>query len=485
MKLILVFFFFICFQLSYSEGLQLVNEIPLIEIVQGGKSFYNQGDTNYNYKTYNNYVIELLNSSSEPIYILSKSYKYFNDSISKKGSFLVDNYSQDIIEGVYLKPNEVRKTNIFFNTAYKDSILRYKGIVNGEIVYTYRKSSSYYIDTLKVKFSYKIINNNKLNFYSFSTYNDYGRWSFSIGNKVEYLRGYINNKSSDSIRIDSIQSNTNGQNFKNIYLANEQFEPKIGLPYILEPNNCVSIKSDYIYNKFEKSDLKINYFCTNLTKGIKFDYYDTIYHNFVILKGSLIDNSLNGQTIYRKVNQILTKTGFRFGTLDSNISIVEVKYETEYPKDQNKLSPFNDSLPINLELGKRYTLKGFNFNTNEIGKYKLINKAKFLNKITNVSWYESYLNYIDISPETGVGDVTTQNNFSFYPNPVNEILNIRFDEEIPVNEEITICNIMGQNILSQKIENKETSIKLQNLGTGIYYCKFKQSSSIFKFEVVR
>ncbi|MCX6147000.1 MAG: YCF48-related protein, partial [Candidatus Kapabacteria bacterium] len=80
---------------------------------------------------------------------------------------------------------------------------------------------------------------------------------------------------------------------------------------------------------------------------------------------------------------------------------------------------------------------------------------------------------------------STISNTSYYPNPSQDILNLKLSSEPLINEELEIYDLMGQNLLTQKIENKETCIKLQNLITGIYYCKLKQNGTVFKFEVVR
>jgi photosystem II stability/assembly factor-like uncharacterized protein len=80
---------------------------------------------------------------------------------------------------------------------------------------------------------------------------------------------------------------------------------------------------------------------------------------------------------------------------------------------------------------------------------------------------------------------TIINNISYYPNPSKDYLIIKLDSVPLANEVIEVYDLMGQNLLTQKIENKETCIKLQNLITGIYYCKLKQNGTVFKFEVVR
>ncbi|MCX6148648.1 MAG: YCF48-related protein [Candidatus Kapabacteria bacterium] len=80
---------------------------------------------------------------------------------------------------------------------------------------------------------------------------------------------------------------------------------------------------------------------------------------------------------------------------------------------------------------------------------------------------------------------TTINNISYYPNPSKDVLNIKLESEPLTNEELEIYDLMGQNLLSQKIDNIQSSIDLQKLNTGIYYCRLKQNGTVFKFEVVK
>lgn len=88
----------------------------------------------------------------------------------------------------------------------------------------------------------------------------------------------------------------------------------------------------------------------------------------------------------------------------------------------------------------------------------------------------------------GINDVkdnSTNTHLTFFPNPVNDILNIKLNCNPPTNEEIEIYDLMGQNLLSQKIDNIQTKINIQNISTGIYYCRLKQNRTVFKFEVIR
>ncbi|MCX6148856.1 MAG: T9SS type A sorting domain-containing protein [Candidatus Kapabacteria bacterium] len=72
-----------------------------------------------------------------------------------------------------------------------------------------------------------------------------------------------------------------------------------------------------------------------------------------------------------------------------------------------------------------------------------------------------------------------------FPNPSSDNLNIKLNYEPLENEEVSIIDMLGQNILTQNIKSIETNIKLSNLQSGIYYAKFKNRREVIKFEVVK
>ena len=72
--------------------------------------------------------------------------------------------------------------------------------------------------------------------------------------------------------------------------------------------------------------------------------------------------------------------------------------------------------------------------------------------------------------------------FSFYPNPVKNELNLRIPS--PVNEvELSIYNQLGQRVLNQVILEDFKIINTSNLSTGIYLLKLQSEtmSKTFKF----
>ena len=58
-----------------------------------------------------------------------------------------------------------------------------------------------------------------------------------------------------------------------------------------------------------------------------------------------------------------------------------------------------------------------------------------------------------------------ENNFTIYPNPASEKINIQLNSE---NTKISIYNSMGQKILNQTTNQKNAEIPLLNLPEGVY-----------------
>jgi len=71
----------------------------------------------------------------------------------------------------------------------------------------------------------------------------------------------------------------------------------------------------------------------------------------------------------------------------------------------------------------------------------------------------------------GVAQVSSTNaNFKVYPNPSNGIFNVSL-ENITGNPQITIYNVLGQQVYSAKLTTGQTSVNLSNQSKGVYIYK--------------
>ena len=72
--------------------------------------------------------------------------------------------------------------------------------------------------------------------------------------------------------------------------------------------------------------------------------------------------------------------------------------------------------------------------------------------------------------------------FNFYPNPTQNELNIELNLAIPRNIELSIINVLGEEVLTKsfiEIGNKiKENLSLDNLDTGIYFVQFKDKTNL-------
>ena len=80
-----------------------------------------------------------------------------------------------------------------------------------------------------------------------------------------------------------------------------------------------------------------------------------------------------------------------------------------------------------------------------------------------------------------VSESGIRNNFKSYPNPTNGQLSIDLGEQLPATE-VTITNILGQEISKQQFKNTSL-LNLEIEGeSGVYFLSFKagQNTAILK-----
>ena len=68
-----------------------------------------------------------------------------------------------------------------------------------------------------------------------------------------------------------------------------------------------------------------------------------------------------------------------------------------------------------------------------------------------------------------------ESTFKIFPNPAEDVLNIEFEEEISFeNANVTLRNMLGQNLISQKIENtRRSQIDVTRLIPGMYFIEVR------------
>lgn len=85
---------------------------------------------------------------------------------------------------------------------------------------------------------------------------------------------------------------------------------------------------------------------------------------------------------------------------------------------------------------------------------------------------------------TGTLETETFNdeNFSYYPNPVKDILNLSYSEKI---SSISIFNIMGQKVIQKTVNATQSQIDISSLKTGVFLVKVNSGNQTKSIKIIK
>ncbi len=95
-------------------------------------------------------------------------------------------------------------------------------------------------------------------------------------------------------------------------------------------------------------------------------------------------------------------------------------------------------------------------------------------RMNQMAWYAVGL--ADL-PTVGLQKIALSTTVTLSPNPANEQLQVRFENNSNAVRTIEICDVMGQVILQQNIANGST-IDIANLVTGVYFMRFADGTCL-------
>ena len=83
-----------------------------------------------------------------------------------------------------------------------------------------------------------------------------------------------------------------------------------------------------------------------------------------------------------------------------------------------------------------------------------------------------------VNTVTGLGTVTTDINFSVFPNPANSQLNLTFNN-LKENGTISITNTLGQKVSDQEVKQNTHSVTIDvsKLATGVYVLELRSGNN--------
>ena len=84
---------------------------------------------------------------------------------------------------------------------------------------------------------------------------------------------------------------------------------------------------------------------------------------------------------------------------------------------------------------------------------------------------------VKLSSNLEIEEQFFNNSFSFYPNPVVNVLKLKLDANFE-NQSYSICNVEGKIVKQGLINDKITEINVEQLSKGIYYLMVSDKNSI-------
>lgn len=143
-----------------------------------------------------------------------------------------------------------------------------------------------------------------------------------------------------------------------------------------------------------------------------------------------------------------TNAGFSFNLVGTNLLV----------PTQNLASVFSNEV---RQSPQQYNASTYDQNTGQL----VIEYSIFFTENTVERPYRSTYTLLSLGTET-----TNETIFSYFPNPVKDVLNIHSSSAIIINE-CKIYNILGQEIISKSIKENLKAIDVSNLAKGTYILK--------------
>lgn len=202
--------------------------------------------------------------------------------------------------------------------------------------------------------------------------------------------------------------------------------------------------------------------------GADFYYWDGQYtFKKVLLKLDLVTSTV---TVVKDITVGTTKP--TFGTNSSGNSSHTILGNYCFTPIDSALAGINKDVWVTDGTGggtKRLTYSGDITNDTGIDEMQVFNSEVFF-----TSDYLGSSNRSLFKISGALSGLTENNinriNFSVYPNPAKDILNISITSEFNLNNtEVRITNLLGQEVFQSTINAKQTTISTSHLNSGIYF----------------
>ncbi len=83
---------------------------------------------------------------------------------------------------------------------------------------------------------------------------------------------------------------------------------------------------------------------------------------------------------------------------------------------------------------------------------------------------------------TASSDEFALNGFSYFPNPVTDVLNLKYGKEM---QKVTVTNMLGQQVMVQRLNGLEASVDMSGMAKGTYMVTVEADNSAKTFKIIK
>ena len=107
---------------------------------------------------------------------------------------------------------------------------------------------------------------------------------------------------------------------------------------------------------------------------------------------------------------------------------------------------------------------------------------RFAFYISTTDQFRIFVDNVVVDGVLGLEDVNTSSNFTYFPNPVNNVLSIKAQASI---DSITVYNMLGQTVVRSTPNTTTTAVDMSGLQTGAYFVQVAINNSIETVRVIK
>ena len=184
-------------------------------------------------------------------------------------------------------------------------------------------------------------------------------------------------------------------------------------------------------------------------------------------------------------NNTVTKTSF-ITVIQSSLSVSQSSITIAAPANSTKTFDITSNTSWNISINKTWLTANTTSETNNatITLTASANLSASIRTATiTISGTGVTPKTVTVTQDVGTTDleVITENNFSIFPNPAKDLININCKE----NSTLTIFDLQGHQIMTKELTNTKNTIMLNNFSSGIYTLKVVNKKNVTTQKLIK